>query len=118
MYLTIYEIKNGGHWQSWGGHFLGVPSLRGHEGGTPPLFAIFFPPKVALLAYLKSQKVLGLSEPPIKEHFAISLISSPSGERVKLQTTLNSQFLNYASDYFAQHYLKFMASEFDLILSY
>ena len=38
MYLTIYVKKIGGHRQSWGGHFWRVPSLRGPEGGSPPLF--------------------------------------------------------------------------------
>ena len=28
--------------QSWGGHFLGVPSLRGLEGGFPRFVRIFF----------------------------------------------------------------------------
>ena len=47
--------------QSWGGHFWGVPSLRGLEEGTPPLFQIFSSsPKVEKLANLKSQNVLAI----------------------------------------------------------
>ena len=59
MYLTIYEIKIGGHWQSWGGHFWGVPSLRGPEGGTPPLFWIFFSAKSCLIGISKKSKGFG-----------------------------------------------------------
>ena len=48
-------------------------NFGGPEGGTPPTFPeIFVSPKVAYFSYLKSHKVSGLSEPPIKEHYVIS----------------------------------------------
>ena len=66
MYLSIFVKKNGGHMQSWGGHFWGVPSLRGLEGGSPHFFRNFFSPKLEKLANLKSQKgfeTIGSSKP-------------------------------------------------------
>ena len=47
--------------------------MGGPRGGPPPTFPeIFVSPKVAYFSYLKSHKVSGLSEPPIKEHYVIS----------------------------------------------
>ena len=66
MYLSILVTKIGGHMQSWGGHFQGVPSLRGLEGGSPPLFQKKISRKVAKLANLKCQKgfkTIGSSKP-------------------------------------------------------
>ena len=66
MYLSIFVKKMVGHRQSWGGHFLGVPSLRGLEGGFPPFFPIFFLLKLEKLANLKSQngsETIGSSKP-------------------------------------------------------
>ena len=40
-----------------GGHFLGVPSLRGLEGGDPPpLFQIFFSAKSCLIGISEKSK--------------------------------------------------------------
>ena len=66
MYLTIYKIKNGGHWQSWGGHFFGVPSLRGAEGGTPPLFRNLFSAKSCLIGISEKSKGFGTFRTPDK----------------------------------------------------
>ena len=111
MYLTIYEIKIGGHWQSWGGHFLGIPSLRGPEGGTPPLFQKKNVTKSCLIGtYLKSQKVSGFSEPPIKVHYAFSVLALVSF--VKAYHYTSSKISNN-SPCFSGHYL-----EYQLIWTY
>ena len=55
-----------GRRQSQGVIFLGLPFLRGPEGGTPHFFSIFFLPKVAKFEKTKSQTNLGPSERPIR----------------------------------------------------
>ena len=48
-----------------GGSFLEGPLFKGARGGSPTIFLIFFPPKVANLANLKCQKgsrIIGTAE--------------------------------------------------------
>ena len=51
--------KIGGYRQSWGGSFLEGPLFKGARGGVPPSFTIFYPPKLAKLANLKSRQSFG-----------------------------------------------------------